>query len=158
MTNKQERLFKNLKKSGATVEKVPGEKLWGVFGISYQDDAWKVFEEWGNSMGDIDPWVSILFQPSQNILDTMIVPPEELGIPIQREASSIVYYYSTLLMDDFANGAIPDIGAPLGAPPASPRIHHATVALSKLMEKTKDTIFFRNAGTNGSFTSCQKSG
>ena len=137
-TKQQERLFKNLKKSGATVEKVPGEKLWGVFGIRYQNDAWKVLEEWENSMGDIDPWVSILFQPSQNILDTMIVPPDELGIPIQRETSSIVYYYSTLRMDNFVNGAIPDIGAPLRAPSANPRIHHATIALSKLMERIQN--------------------
>ena len=89
-------------------------------------------------MGDIDPWVSILFQPSQNILDTTTVPPDALGIPIQREASSIVYYYSTLQMDDFENGAIPEIGAPLGAPPATSRIHHATVALSKLMERIQN--------------------
>ena len=41
-------------------------------------------------------------------------------------------------MEDFEENAAPNIGAPLQAHPANPRIHHANIALSKLMERIQN--------------------
>jgi hypothetical protein len=130
-------LLQELEKKGATVQKVDGENLFGVLGLYYKSDAWEVLEEWGKTV-DIDPMVLAAFYPPPNIADSSICPPDALGIPIMREANSIVHYYSTLQMEDFQENPFPPIGPPLGAPPGLVRVHHATVALGKLMERIQN--------------------
>jgi hypothetical protein len=133
----RKQLLKDLEERGAIVQKVDGENLFGVLGLYYKSDAWEVLEEWGKTV-DIDPMVLITFYPPPNIANSSICPPDALGIPIMREANSIVHYYSTLRMEDFQENPFPPIGPPLGASPGLVRVNHATVALGKLMERIQN--------------------
>ena len=125
----------NLRNLGAVVEKLVGENLYSITGIVYGDEAWKVYEEWGKSI-DGDPRVGAVYGPSEDIVDTALCPQDAIGIPLLRECNSIIYYYSSLRPNDFGGGdQFPEIGAPLRAPRPFVKVHHATMALSKLMER-----------------------
>jgi hypothetical protein len=126
-------ILQNMILKGATVEKLNGEDLYSVTDMVYGDEAWKVYCDWGESIVG-DPRVGAVFAPSESVIDTSICPADDIGVAIMREANSIIAHYAPLRAIDFADGAVPFIGPPLRAPRAHSNVHHASIALSKLME------------------------
>ena len=63
---------------GALVEKLEGEDLYSVTEIVYGDEAWKVYEHWGNTI-DGDPRVGAVFAPPENIINSVLCPDDALG-------------------------------------------------------------------------------
>ena len=131
------KILNEMRNRGALVEKLVGENLYSVTEIVYGDEAWKVYQDWGNTM-DGDLRVGAVFAPSENIIHSVLCPNDALGIPIQRESNSIIYYYAPLRMQDFRNQVLPEIGIPLVAPRPLVNIKHATIALSKLMQRIQN--------------------
>ena len=114
---------------GAHVEKLQGEDLYSVAEIVYGDKAWNAYERWGNTI-DGDPRVGAVFAPSENIINSVLCPNDTLGIPIQREANSIILHYAPLRIGDFGNKDLPEIPGPVAAPRSHVKVHHAAIALS----------------------------
>jgi hypothetical protein len=126
----RKRLLKELKDRGAVVEKVDGEDLHGAFKIYYKNDAWEFLEDFWKTV-DMDIWVSIIISSH--------CPPDELIFPILKEASSIVYHYSTLKLEDFMSNAIPCIGPPLGCAKGNIKMDHVNIIqLCSLIERIRN--------------------
>ena len=117
--------------AGAVREDCPGEDLC-ILRMTYQDDAWKVFEEWINQL-DADPGVHAIFAPSAKIVNTAITPPN--GLAIQNEANSIINHYAPLTEADFPSPVIP---GPIAAPIMPINIHHANIALNAVFERIQN--------------------
>ncbi|KAI3630466.1 hypothetical protein MIR68_011901 [Amoeboaphelidium protococcarum] len=130
-------VIKEMAANGATVNKLEGEELYSVTGITFEDNAWMTYEKWAGGI-DKDPRVGANFGPGPNIANTVLAPPNHLGHDIQCEARSIVHHYAGLRAQGFENGNHPQIGPPLPAPPIFTRIHHAKLALSSLMNRIQD--------------------
>ena len=126
-----------MKDSGALVEKLEGEELYSVTDIVYGDEAWKIYEDWGNTV-DGDPRVGAIFAPSENILGTVLCPDDIIAIRIQREANSIIYHYAPKSIEDFRNEDLLEIPGPLVAPRPLVKVHHARIALSKLLRRIQN--------------------
>jgi hypothetical protein len=146
-------LVKALEDSGATVQRVDGEESYGAFNIIYQSKVWDVLEEWGRTVRK-DPWITINFTPSIYITFSSHCPPNQWIGDILREATSIVFHYSTLRMEDFLENPFPLIDPPLEGPPMQQiNVHHASVALCKLIERIQNpppnyqTIYNLNSGS-----------
>ncbi|KAI3639184.1 hypothetical protein MIR68_002714 [Amoeboaphelidium protococcarum] len=123
--------------NGAIVNKLEGEELYSVTGITFEDNAWITYEKWAGGI-DKDPRVGANFGPGPNLVNSALVPTDNLIGSIQREARSIVNHYAGLRAQDFENENHPQIGPPLPAPPIFTRIHHAKLALSSLMNRIQD--------------------
>ncbi|KAI3641124.1 hypothetical protein MIR68_000854 [Amoeboaphelidium protococcarum] len=123
--------------SGATVNKLEGEELYSVTGITFKDTAWVTYELWASGI-DKDLRVGANFGPGPNLVNSALVPPDHLAHDIQCEARSIVNHYAGLQAQDFENGNNPQIGRPLPAPPIFTRIPNAKLALSSLMNRIQD--------------------
>jgi hypothetical protein len=128
------KVFDGMKEQGALVDKLVGENLYSVTNLVYGDKAWKVYEDWGVTV-DADPQVLAVFTPPENIIDSVLCPDEALCFPIQREANSIVYHYAPLRMEDFRLEALPEVGPPLRAVEPFVRVHHTSIALTKIMSR-----------------------
>ena len=77
-------VLNEMKDRGAIVEKLQGEDLYSVTELVYGDEAWKVYQDWGNTI-DADPRVGAVFAPSENILGSVLRPDDIIAIRIQRE-------------------------------------------------------------------------
>ena len=128
-----QKVFENLRSAGAVVEKLEGESLYSINNIVYGDKAWWVYRDWAIGIDD-GPQIIAAFFPSAAIRGTAICPPLHLGIPIQVEASSLIFHYSTLCIQDFADGNGPVIGDPVRAPQMLTKVYHAAIAVTKMME------------------------
>ena len=141
LKNKSTKIPKNvlheMQDLGALVEKLEGEDLYSVTEIVYGDEAWKVYEHWGNTI-DGDPRVGAVFAPPENIINSVLCPDDALGIPIQREVNSIILHYAPLRIGDFRNEDLPEIPGPVVAPRPHVNVHHATITLSKLMQRIQN--------------------
>ncbi|KAI3643604.1 hypothetical protein MP228_013159 [Amoeboaphelidium protococcarum] len=123
--------------NGATVNKLEGEELYSVTGMTFQDTAWVTYEKWARGI-DKDLRVGANFGPGLNLVNSALVPPDHLAHNIQCEARSIVNHYAGLRVQDFENGNNPRIGPPLRAPPIFTRFLNAKLALSSLMNRIQD--------------------
>jgi hypothetical protein len=128
-----EDLFPKLAATGAIVEELDGGSLYSVHNIDYGDEAWSIYKDWAMTVED-DPRIGAGFFPSAAILNSTICPSLTLVHPIQVEANSLIRQYSTLRMQDFANGNVPVIAGPVAAFPMLTNVQHATIAVSKMME------------------------
>ena len=127
-------LLENLRSAGAVVEKLEGESLYSIDNIVYGDKAWCVYRDWAVEVEYDFLRIITGFFPSGAIRGTAICPPLHLGIPIQDEASSLIFHYSTLRIQDFADGNGPVIGDPVRAPQMQIKVNHAAIAVTKMME------------------------
>lgn len=125
-------VLNEMKNQGAIIEKLKGENLSSVSNIIYGDAAWKVYETWGNTI-DSNIKVGAIFAPPENIIHSISCPDYKIGVIIQREVNSIIYYHAQSRIED-----IVDLGSPLIAPRVNVKIQHAPVALSKLIQRIQN--------------------
>jgi hypothetical protein len=118
--------------SGATVKEVE-ENLFSISNVNYGDQAWLVYQKWAMKC-KADPRVGAGFFPPGSIINTALVPHSDLVHHIQIEANSIITHYSDLRMEDFEGENDPELPDPLPAPEMMINIHHASIAVSKLMQ------------------------
>lgn len=131
------KVLNEMQDRGALVEKLEGEDLYSVTEIVYGDEAWKVYEDWGNTI-DGDPRVGAVFAPPENILGTVLCPNVQLAFEIYQETNSIILHYAPKRIGDFRNEDSPEIPGPVAAPRPHVNVHHATIALSKLMQRIQN--------------------
>jgi len=131
------KVLDEMKAKGAKVEKLEGEELYSVTNITYKDKAWDVYEAWGETI-DGDPRVGSGFFPLDSIIGTALCPEDALGVLVMREANSIIHYYAPLRRDDFNGNILPEIGPILRAPRMLINVHHASIALSKLLQRIQN--------------------
>jgi hypothetical protein len=126
-------LIKSLRSAGAMVEELDEGMLYSIHKIDYGDKAWCIYRDWAIKVED-DPRIGAGFFPSAAILHSTICPDLALVHLIQVEANSLIVHHSNLRRQDYADGNIPVIGAPIPAPPMVTNVRHATIAVSKMME------------------------
>jgi hypothetical protein len=131
------RVLNEMQVLGALVKKLKGEDLYLVTEIVYGDEAWKVYEHWGNTI-ESNIIVGAMFAPPENIINSVLCPNVSLGFPIQKEANSIILHYASLRIEDFQNEKLPKIPAPIAAPKLHTNISHPTIALSKMMHRIQN--------------------
>lgn len=120
--------------AGARKDEVEGEDLRVLRTDGMDSPAWKVYRCWACSLGEVDPLVHAIFDPSIDIQRSPSSPPETMGIPILREANSIINHVAPLLIADFLPVGIPALPGPLPRPLQIVNIHHAKVAVTALLE------------------------
>jgi hypothetical protein len=130
------KVLSKLSIAGANVTKCPGEALYLIENIQFGDEAWKIFEAFAESAHN-NPFISVLFGPTQDVRSTCIVPPDSLVPAIIVEASSIRSHYAELDVSAFAGGVVPAIPKP-SAFPMLQRFNTTKLTLSKLFERIQN--------------------
>jgi hypothetical protein len=117
------------------VEELPEEGLWLIECV-LDDAVYGVINGWVSGL-DADPYLMAGFSPPPNILNTVLCPPNAIGIDILREAVSVAYHYAPLTRESFEGGmnVEPPIPAPLAVMPMLVNVHHAKIALNALLHR-----------------------
>jgi hypothetical protein len=121
----------------ADVEKVLDEDLY-IIRVKNGDEAYCVLNKWIEGLpDDTDLNVSAIFAPPANIVGTALFPGG-LAWPILQEANSIINHYAPFDKHTFAAADPPAIGPPLGGPVIPMQVHHAKMALTKLVGRIQN--------------------
>lgn len=131
-------LIQRMVRAGAVQEGVEGEDLCLiriVDGIG--SPSWLLYQEWVSGLGEVDPLVTAVFFPSNEIMGTAFVPNVALVGQLMIEANSIITHYAPLEIQDFAAGA-PIIPGPIAGVQAPIPIHHAKVSVCGLIACIQD--------------------
>lgn len=126
--------------AGAKKEQLEGEDLCVLRVESVDSEAWKLYEDWASSLGEVDPMVVAHYAPPLHLRRTLLCPPRALVADILDEANSIINLFAPLVMEDLAEG-IPALLAaftPLPAPVAPINIHHAKAAVIALQRAIRN--------------------
>ncbi len=120
--------------AGARKDEVEGEDLRVLRTGGIDSPAWEVYKDFACSLGEVDPLVHAIFDPSIDIQRSPSSPPVNLSFQILREANSIINHVAPLLIADFPPVGIPALPGPLPRPLQIVNIQHAKVAVTALLE------------------------
>ena len=121
------------------VEKVEGEDLY-IIRVTNGDKACCILNKWIDGLpDDADPNVAAIWAPPASIVGSTLVSAA-VGIPILTEANSIINHYAPFTANTFAAADPPPIPAPLAAPVVPMQVHHARMALTKLVGRIQNPV------------------
>ncbi|TMW58905.1 hypothetical protein Poli38472_007050 [Pythium oligandrum] len=97
-----------------------------------ESKAWKLYQDWTELLGDVDPLVQAVFAPSTALVGTPLCPPLTLVGGILNEANSIINQLAPLSTEDSGKGEDVLTG-PLQAPVMMVNVDRASVSTTVVL-------------------------
>lgn len=117
--------------ANSDVEKVQGEDLY-VIRVTNRDKACGIINKWITGLpDDFDPNVMAIWAPPASIFGSALVPTAVGNI--MTETNSIINHYAPFDQNTFQATDPPAIGLPLAPPIVPTLMHHAAMALTKVI-------------------------
>ena len=124
-------------KAKGDVEKIPGEDLY-IIRVTNGDKACDIINKWITGLtDDVEPNVMAIWAPPASIFGSAL-DPAAVAINILTEANSIINHYAAFTRQTFQAADPPAIGPPLAPPVVPMQIHHAAMALTKVIGRIQD--------------------